>query len=182
MSMLNIPDNRTRTIEDEHDLKNLSKIANKKIGDIKLENDADFIVFPPGSIKYHDDIKDSPIFRLSPEGVLTTENIMGFVGFNDTQLTISSRFTQDDETDYFLHYMLQKVLSINLVNLDVSNDSDSVWDFYLYLFPRYLNNALNQGLYKAYRRFEYNDANAKGTIDVKRHLRLNMPFAGKITR
>ncbi|GHT56058.1 3-isopropylmalate dehydrogenase [Spirochaetia bacterium] len=182
MSILRTTDNNWSSykIEDEHDLKNLSKIANKKIGDIKLEKDADFIVFPPDSIKYHDDIKDSPIFRLSPEGVLTTENIMGFVGFNDTQLTISSRFTQDNKTDYFLHYMLQKVLSINLVNLDVSNNSDSVWDFYLYLFPRYLNNALKQGLYKAYRHFEYNDANVKGTIDVKRHLRLNMPFAGKI--
>jgi 5-methylcytosine-specific restriction endonuclease McrBC regulatory subunit McrC len=76
--------------------------------------------------------------------------------------------------------MLQKVLSINLVNLDISSGNDAIWDFYLYLFPHYLNKALRQGVYKAYKHFEYNDANVKGSIDVKRHLRLNMPFAGKV--
>jgi 5-methylcytosine-specific restriction endonuclease McrBC regulatory subunit McrC len=39
---------------------------------------------------------------------------------------------------------------------------------------------MKQGLYKEYRRNEYNNANVKGAIDVKRHLRLNIPFSGKI--
>jgi 5-methylcytosine-specific restriction endonuclease McrBC regulatory subunit McrC len=49
-----------------------------------------------------------------------------------------------------------------------------------YLFPAYLKNAIKQGLFKEYKRNEYNNANLKGAIDVKRHLRLNIPFSGKI--
>jgi 5-methylcytosine-specific restriction endonuclease McrBC regulatory subunit McrC len=104
---------------------------------------------------------------------------MGFVGRNNTQLTISSRFYPQGN-DYFLHYMLQKVFAINIINFDQTKDNENIWDFLLYLFPYYLQKAYAQGLYKAYRREEYNDANVKGTIDVKRHIRINNPFAGKI--
>ncbi|GHU50241.1 hypothetical protein FACS1894200_09600 [Spirochaetia bacterium] len=43
-----------------------------------------------------------------------------------------------------------------------------------------LHVALKQGLYKAYRRVEHNDTNVKGVVDIKRHIRCNIPFAGKI--
>jgi 5-methylcytosine-specific restriction endonuclease McrBC regulatory subunit McrC len=105
---------------------------------------------------------------------------MGFVGRNETQLTISSRFAKNDEHDYFLHYMLQKVFSINLFNFDQTPNKENIWDFLLYLFPYYLKRAYSQGVYKAYKRKEYNDANVKGTIDVKRHIHINIPFCGKI--
>ncbi len=105
---------------------------------------------------------------------------MGFVGRNSSQLTISSRFAKDDNNDYFLHYMLQKVFSINLLKFDQTPNSENIWDFLLYLFPYYLKKAFSQGLYKAYRKVEYNDSNIRGTIDVKRHLLKNIPFTGKI--
>ncbi len=35
-------------------------------------------------------------------------------------------------------------------------------------------------LYKKYRRFEYNDANVRGPIDVNRHIRQNIPFKGTV--
>jgi 5-methylcytosine-specific restriction endonuclease McrBC regulatory subunit McrC len=180
MPALRTTDNKpSYKIEDEHDLENLKKIAGVKIDEIRLTDNPNILVFPSTRNKYHDDIQDSSIFTLR-EDVLTTKNIMGFIGLNDTELTISSRFTNDDH-DYFLHYMLQKVLGINLVNLDISSGNDAVWDFYLYLFPHFLNKALRQGVYKAYRHFEHNDVNVKGIIDIKRHLRLNMPFAGKVS-
>jgi 5-methylcytosine-specific restriction endonuclease McrBC regulatory subunit McrC len=43
-----------------------------------------------------------------------------------------------------------------------------------------LNRALQKGLLRQYRWHEYNDSNVKGQIDVARHLKLNIPFVGKI--
>jgi len=60
------------------------------------------------------------------------------------------------------------------------DDRDPIYDFLLYLFPSHLLPAIRQGLYKEYRRIEHNDANVKGSIAVARHLRRNIPFAGKI--
>jgi 5-methylcytosine-specific restriction enzyme subunit McrC len=105
---------------------------------------------------------------------------MGFIGRNSTQLTISSRFAKDENNDYFLHYMLQKVFSINLLKFDQTPNKENIWDFLLYLFPYYLKKAYSQGIYKAYRKEEYNDTNVKGSIDVKRHILRNIPFTGKI--
>ena len=39
---------------------------------------------------------------------------------------------------------------------------------------------MRQGLYKEYQTREYNDANIRGRIDVARHIRMNIPFAGKV--
>lgn len=123
---------------------------------------------------------------------ISTGNIMGFVGVNDTQISIHSRFdvpqNKDDGAtnknygeDYFLHYMLQKVFSINLFDLKTDTSRDQIFDFLLYLFPHYLKKALAQGLFKKYRRFEYNDANVRGTINVPRHIRQNVPFHGAVS-
>ncbi|GHU50233.1 hypothetical protein FACS1894200_09580 [Spirochaetia bacterium] len=105
-------ENESYTIAD------LQKIANVAIDKIKLDDHPNLLVFPREWNKYHDDVQNSSIFTLSADEKLTTQNIMGFVGINDTQLTISSRFAPDG-TDYFLHYMLQKVFSVNIVNFDI---------------------------------------------------------------
>ena len=158
----------------------LSDIANKNLVDLQ-ENNPDLLIFPQSLGQYRDDIEKSHIFSLDKDNsLLTTYNLMGFVGRNDTQLTITSRFAKDNQQDYFLHYMLQKVFSINLLNFDQTTDKEYIWDFLLYLFPYFLKKAYMQGLYKAYKREECNDANVKGTIDVKRHIRINIPFAGKV--
>jgi 5-methylcytosine-specific restriction endonuclease McrBC regulatory subunit McrC len=39
---------------------------------------------------------------------------------------------------------------------------------------------MQQGIYKEYQTRKYNDANVKGRIDVSRHIRQNIPFAGNI--
>jgi 5-methylcytosine-specific restriction endonuclease McrBC regulatory subunit McrC len=111
---------------------------------------------------------------------ISTGNIMGFVGLGDTQLDIKSRFAQDDCRDYFLHYMLQKVFSINLFDIKHTSNKEQIFDFLLYLFPYHLKKALAQGLFKKYRTFEHNDANLRGVIDVSRHIRQNIPFKGTV--
>ncbi len=159
-------------------ISDLSEIANKSLKYL-LEKNPNLLIFPQSPGQYHDDIEKPHIFSLDEENI-TTYNLMGFVGRNSTQLTITSRFAKDDKNDYFLHYMLQKVFSINLLDFDQTPDKENIWDFLLYLFPIFLKKAFSQGLYKTYRKEEYNDANVKGAIDVKRHIKENIPFIGNI--
>ncbi len=163
---------------DSLNISDLSVIANRNLLDLQKEN-PDLLIFPHSFGKYRDDLEKPPIFTLDNEN-LTTYNLMGFIGRNSTQLTISSRFAKDENNDYFLHYMLQKVFSINLLKFDQTSNKENIWDFLLYLFPYYLKKAYSQGIYKAYKKEEYNDSNVKGTIDVKRHILRNIPFTGKI--
>ena len=156
----------------------LSCIANRNLVDLQKEN-PDLLIFPQSLGQYRDDVEKSDIFSLE-EDKLTTYNLMGFVGRNSSQLTISSRFATGDNKDYFLHYMLQKVFSINLLKFDQTPSTENIWDFLLYLFPFYLKKAYSQGIYKDYIKEKYNDSNVKGTIDVKRHILKNTPFIGKI--
>ncbi|MDX4973891.1 McrC family protein [Myroides odoratimimus] len=157
---------------------NLRKIANIKIRDLKLFESQNLLVFPNCLNTHGDKIGDESIFSLR-DTVLTTGNTMGFVGVNDSEIKIQSRFSRNDE-DYFLHYMLQKVFAINMFDLKHSFSSESIFDFLLYLFPYYLKKSLRQGLFKEYQYNKYNDANVKGVIDINRHIKSNIPFSGKI--
>ncbi|NCA79355.1 MAG: hypothetical protein EOM76_04095 [Sphingobacteriia bacterium] len=160
---------------------NLQKIANCKIGEIKLDNYPNLLIFPRDLNQFGDKIYDNTICELTENDTnLKTGNIMGFVGVNDIKLRIKSRFDKDNDNDYFLHYMLQKVFSINLFDLKYASDTETIFDFLLYLFPYYLRKALQQGLYKEYQTRHYNDANLRGVIDFSRHIRQHIPFAGKI--
>jgi 5-methylcytosine-specific restriction endonuclease McrBC regulatory subunit McrC len=181
---MRIPDNSEKSIlkfkeqNPECNIADLNYIANHSLEYLQ-ENNLDFLVFPQKFEKDKGVDENSMVFSIIDEKI-KTGNIMGFVGRNSTQLTISSRFAKDDKNDYFLHYMLQKVFSINILKFDQTPNKENIWDFLLYLFPYYLKKAYSQGMYKAYKREEYNDANIKGTIDVKRHIIQNIPFMGKI--
>ena len=166
------------TIDDAHHLTNLQKIAEKPIGQLCLEDHPNLLIFPQNLEEYGDKIGNQYVFDVKDEK-LYTGNIMGFIGYGDTKVRIHSRFAQGED-DYFLHYMLQKVFSINLFDLKYHANEDSVFDFLMYLFPTFLKRAIRQGLYKEYQTRQYNDANIRGRIDVNRHIRLNTPFAGSI--
>ena len=158
------------------DIENL--IANKTI-DSLCKNNPNLLVFPQ-ALGYHgDDIGEGVIISLY-DNKISTNNIMGFVGVNQTQIDIRSRFAKINDEDYFLHYMLQKVFSINLFDIQHTISKQPIFDFLLYLFPHFLKKALSQGLYKKYKRFGYNDANVRGPIDVDRHIRQNIPFKGTV--
>ena len=94
---------------------------------------------------------------------------MGFIGYGDTEVNICSQFTKNADgtsqnisklkdsgkADFFLHYMLEKVCHINLTKLESSRAMDRIFDFLPFLFPKYLIDALAQGLYKEYQTHEY---------------------------
>ena len=173
----------------------LSLLASKSIGELVTAH-PNLLIFPTHFEDNEDDIVSKPIFELKvseSQTVLETGNIMGFIGVKDTQLKIQSRFVQasvfdsDDqvnkegsEEDYFLHYMLQKVLCINLFDLKHSRNQTNLFDFLVYLFPYFLKKALSQGLYKEYQNKTHNDSNLKGAINIKTHVQRNLPFRGNV--
>lgn len=160
----------------------LLSVANKPIRQL-CEEDNDILVFPLSIDDADDRIGDSHIVDLYTEDCnsvrIKSGNIMGFVGRKSQQLKIYSRFDSNNN-DYFLHYMLQKVLSFNVFNMEFTSSEENVFDFLLYLFPTLLKHALRQGLYKEYRRKHYNDSEVRGTIDISRHIKENIPFRGTV--
>ncbi|MFM1628408.1 McrC family protein [Streptococcus mutans] len=145
-----------------------------------LSQEDNILIFPHDLLDSPDLEKDGKVLE-TVNGQIKTQNIIGFLGCGDERLTIHSRFANEDD-DYFLHYMLQKVLQLNLTSLDVGlSQEDSWYQLLIYLFPKYLQAALRKGLYKEYQRFFYNDSHVKGTIEVARHIKKNVPFTGKIT-
>lgn len=163
--------------------KDLLPFGNKPLKELCHEH-VGLLVFPSSLMGTDDKLGEEPIFsftfddKIETTRVFTT-NVMGFIGKGEKQLKIYSRF-DDPKKDYFLHYMLQKVFSINLFDFDNTTKDESVFELLMFFFPYYLKRALSQGIYREYSRFEHNDSNVKGTIDVGRHIQRNNPFSGRI--
>lgn len=165
----------------------------------KLRDAPELLVFPHSFSDLEDGIGDLSILSLKDckyengkclSAKACTGNLMGFVGVNETSVSIHSRFSHDKHNgvveeagkDYFLYYMLQRVFAINVFELEhTSNQDDKILDFLMYMFPYMLNKALLQGLYKEYQCHHYDDARVKGTIEVGRYIRNDIPFRGNIS-
>ena len=160
----------------------LEKYAGVPIGKL-AEDNPNLVIYPPDLTKYVDDVEKLCLFELpyiKGEFRIETGNLMGAFGIGDAKFSIGSRFDEDANKPYFMHYVLMKVLGLHVLNLPTRENCDPIDQFCVFLFPMALKNALAKGLFKAYRRYEYNDANIRGAIDVARHLRTNMPFRGRV--
>lgn len=164
----------------------IDHIAGRTIGDLCKENKG-LLVFPDTLGRHNDGVGKLCLFtkeRHDKEKVtIHTGNLMGFVGRGKTQITIYSRFAElqgNNRQDYFLHYMLQTVSAVNLLDMQHGRSNDEVFDFLLYLFPYYLKRAVQQGIFRQYCTRHYNDANIKGPVDLPRHIHNNIPFNGRI--
>lgn len=157
--------------------------ANTPLSSLLDDKECSLLVFPLSFQECEDRIGSQHLFDIVRRGnnyAVKTGNLAGFIGLKGMYITIRSRFGAEGGDDYFLHYMLKKVLSVNLFNLKHTATDEQVLNFLLYLFPYFLNKALGQGLYKEYRRNEYNDSNVRGVIDISRHIRCNIPFNGRV--
>ena len=144
-----------------------------------LSKEDNIFIFPNDLTHTPDLDKDQKIFETVNQEI-KTGNVIGFLGCDQERLTISSRFS-DKSNDHFLHYLLQKILNINLTSLDVGlSPEDKLYQLLVYLFPKYLQAALRKGLYKEYQRFFHNDSHLKGAVDVGNHFKKNLPFTGNI--
>ena len=179
---VSIPDNthEKRISLSEEQWEDLSLIAGRTVKNLcdRDETGMSLLVFPDSLDVYGDKISDSTIIDIQ-DNTISSGNLMGFVGCRDTRLRIHSRF-DIGENDYFMHYMLEKVFSVNMFDLKYSTDTESVFDFVLFLFPFFLKKALSQGLYKEYVTYRHNDDRVRGVVEIARHIRLNIPFSGNV--
>ena len=152
-------------------------LLDRTLGNLSQE---DNIFIFPSDLEYSPDLdKDQKILE-TVNREIKTGNVIGFLGYGQERLTISSRFSSKSD-DYFLHYLLQKVLNINLNSLDTAlSREDKLYQLLMYLFPKYLQAALRKGHYKEYQRFFHNDSHVKGVVDVGNHLKKNLPFTGNV--
>ena len=179
-TMMRITDNQHRIAKEEF-VEGYPKLSNLLLDRTleSLSQDERIFIFPNDLMNSSDLEKDQKIFETVNQKI-KTGNVIGFLGCGQERLTISSRFS-DESNDHFLHYLLQKVLHINLTSLDVALSSEErLYQLLMYLFPKYLQAALRKGLYKEYHRFSHNDSHVKGVIDVRNHLKKNLPFTGNI--
>jgi len=179
-TMMRITDNQHKIVKEEF-VEEYPKLSNLLLDRTleSLSQDERVFIFP-NDLKNSPDLeKDQKIFETVNQKI-KTGNVIGFLGCGQERLTISSRFS-DESNDHFLHYLLQKVLHINLTSLDVAlSREDKLYQLLMYLFPKYLQAALRKGLYKEYKRFSHNDSHVKGVVDVRNHLKKNLPFTGNI--
>lgn len=163
----------------------LRALSSSTIGEMMADEECEVLVWPNSFNEGYDELKSQYIFRITEKDgktidSVTTNNVVGFIGKGNTDIRIHSRFASSNDNDFFLYYMLEKVMAINTFSLSSSGKEPEVFDFLLLFFPRLLKEAMSQGIYKKYVYHEYNDANIRGVVDVNRHIRLNIPANGKI--
>ncbi|WP_419426717.1 5-methylcytosine restriction system specificity protein McrC [Leuconostoc mesenteroides] len=184
MKTILITDN---TMNDKSILNSISSLTNqildKTLNQLEEEN---LFVFP-NITDNSDDLSGDQMVLQSVNNSYRSSNVMGFLGFDDEELIIQSRFSlvQGDEqqrNDYFFQYLLEKVLDLpNVTDFDTSfSQSERIFNLYIFLFPLYLKKAMRKGLYKTYVWRSYNNSNVKGIIDVKKHVQVNTPFVGNV--
>jgi 5-methylcytosine-specific restriction endonuclease McrBC regulatory subunit McrC len=173
----------------------LHEFSSATIGELMKSEDDQVIVFPNTFSEGNEELKDQSLFRVTEKDGLhidsiTTGNIVGFIGKGKEKgglnIHIHSRFSLSNDkgkrNDFFLYYMLEKVMAINAFSYSSSSGprDPQVFDFLLFFFPKLLKEALSQGMYKEYVHHEYNDASIRGAVDINRHIRRNIPANGRI--
>lgn len=180
----------TKYFSKENDLEKFmafQNVANKKISDLLNDKGCNILVYPYSFYQCEDEIGKQHLLSMQTywkgnqcsRAILDVGNVAGFFSINGEQITISSRFSEVKD-DLFLHYMLCRVLCMNVVDLWHKTTKDAVFNFLIYIFPKLLIDALAQGLYKEYKGMACNDRNIRGNIDIKRQLKTNVPFNGRI--
>ena len=115
-------------------------------------------------------------YALNKDDELSEEFIESIISKKyDITLQISSRF--DDENTYFLPTMLlhkKDNIESNPDLFALENDEDLFEFLMLCVFKSRIKEAYINGLYRKYTRFENNDSRLKGTIDIPRHIKLNV--------
>ena len=178
MQSLKVKDNQVINQTEFNKIPSLKdRVVNKSLEQLEKEG---IFVFPE-LLKESDDLTKDQMILQGYNNNYITGNIMGFIGYNDERLAIHSRFGGNN--DFFFQYLLERVLDFpNIVDLETNaNQDDKLFNYLLFLFPYYLKAAMRKGIFKQYVWHRYNDSNVKGTIDIKRHIKLNTPFVGKIS-
>ncbi|EGO8209178.1 hypothetical protein E5K24_002824, partial [Enterococcus faecalis] len=143
MNILTVKDNTMNLKEDFAPVKNIvNLIADKTLE--QLEKEGVFIF--PELLKEATDITEDQMVLRSINDYYAMTNVMGFLGYGNERLVIESRFNSNQQ-DYFIQYMLEKVLDFpNVLKLSTNvNKEKRLLNLLLYLFPYYLKKAMRKG-------------------------------------
>lgn len=179
-----VKDSDSEKVSKDDFIKEYKKISEKLL-DFKLNelNDTDKLLVFPKIIKENKDLYEFRNIFESRAGNIWISNYIGFFGCEDERLIIKSRFYDCKDNDYFLDYLLSKAFDINpnIVDLKISYSyKEKIHRYLIFLFTSYLQKALRKGILKQYNEVGYNDSNVRGNIDIKRHIKNNVPFNYKI--
>lgn len=192
--MITLQDNRGRFTEGnrvvlrkEKELKALQKLSTKTVWDLVFDDNVMFIESSLGRKNLNN--KDRKVVEIGSfdqdneeiHACAYTENVMGFICVDGVEIFITSRFEEPGETKFLL-YLLSQTMGWSLTKEMVSENphTEALKDLQYMLFPKFLKEALTQGLIKTYKRVEYNDMKVRGRLDISRHITHNTPFNGRI--
>ena len=185
--IIRLRDNREVKIEKSADnVRNLlEKYSGYTLAKLREKSNGNLITL--GRVKKEEN-DDPAFFTLTGSGneyALHTSNLMGVLRLRDpengtsVQIEVHSRFDKG-ENQPFLNYLLSKVFRVDFMG-SAAMGNDRLWDILTaILFIQKLKAAVPVGLYKEYKRFEENDLNFRGRLDLARHLRQNYPLQDKI--
>lgn len=144
--MMRITDNQHKIIKEKF-VEEYPKLSNPLLDRTleSLSQDERIFIFPNDLTHTPDLDKDQKIFETVNQKI-KTGNVIGFLGYGQERLTISSRFS-DESNDHFLHYLLNKVLHINLTSLDVAlSREERLYQLLMYLFPANMQTILDENV------------------------------------
>ena len=98
-------------------------------------------------------------------------------------LNIRSRFDASAKSHFLLYVFEQTMASRGKLfsDMELLASEVEIWDLLLMTaFLHQLHDALKKGVFRQYRDYEHNNDRIKGRIDIARHIRMNIPFAGKV--
>lgn len=135
---------------------------------------------------------DELVFKLVPNNddgdetsaSVTTGNYIGRFKYNNIDIEISSRFGE-----HFLKRMLNFADDVYFDEINATGEIDkenkkepsTIKLIIYYLFVQNLEKAILLGLPSIYDRMEWHDLKMRGKIDVRRHIKDDVPFKGKLS-
>ena len=163
---------------EKYGAKGLGELANDSNGGLVFLNDTHANDTERKALSFFSFIKGADNGSFS----LRTGNLMGVLRFRDKasgssiQIEILSRFDKG-EKNFFLNYLLSQVFDCALGSEMVSAQRSSLLEILLdIVFVRRLGEAAKAGLLRHYREFCNNDWDFRGSLDLPRHLRENVPL------
>ena len=190
--VFNLAELAAKTAKYPHDVwEILCKYNGKTLSDLRRLSGGNLVVFggerqegenPPAfySVTKNDVNNDIP-----EAFAIHTSNLMGVLRLRhpekDTslQMEIRSRFDSGKE-QLFLNYLLSRVFQVDFFDLVSAGTADMLDVLTAIMLIQKLKEAIPVGLYKEYKKFEKNDLNFRGRLDLQRHIRSNYPVMDKI--
>lgn len=121
------------------------------------------------------------LFQQRENGYWTQEYV-GMLSYQGTRLILNSRFDQQSQGAFFQRFLLEHgVKNLRILYDEATEGGEGdLTQVLIPLFLVQLQKALEQGLYREYRRYQHSDSRFRGTLDLPRHIRENYLKNGKI--